>query len=48
MTTAICKEFKVEEEAAEKDILELVNDLVQEGLVSINENSAQAEPNQKP
>ena len=47
ITTAICEEFEVEKEMAEKDILELLNDLTREGLVIINGISTQAEPDKK-
>ncbi len=42
ITTAICEEFEVQEEQAEKDTLELVSDLLGEGLVGIYENPTQA------
>lgn len=47
ISTLICEEFEVEKETAEKDVLELLNDLVREGLVTISEDSAQTEPNQR-
>lgn len=42
ITTAVCQEFEVEREAAEKDVLELMDDLIKEGLISIHEHSASA------
>lgn len=40
ITAAIVEEFEVQEEIAQKDILELISDLLTEGLVTINENPA--------
>jgi len=38
IATAISEEFEVEKEVAEGDVLELLDDLLREGLVSIHEN----------
>lgn len=35
---AVCKEYDVDYEEAEKDVLEVVNDLVREGLVVVSES----------
>ncbi len=43
IATAICVEFEVERETAEKDILEVMDDLVREGLIRIHENLAPPE-----
>ena len=43
IATVICKEFEVQEKEAEKDILELMSDLLKEGLVDIYENPEQVE-----
>ena len=42
ITRAICEQFEVQEEQAERNILELVSDLLEEGLVGIYENPTQA------
>jgi Coenzyme PQQ synthesis protein D (PqqD) len=34
----ICNEFEVTEEIALRDVIEVLNDLFQEGLITINEN----------
>ncbi len=44
IAAAVRKEFDVHEDTAEKDILELLDDLVKEGLVCINENPVRIEP----
>ncbi len=43
IATAICAEFEVEREGAEKDILEVMDDLLKEGLIRIHENLAPPE-----
>lgn len=38
VTKIICNEFEITEEIALRDILDVLNDLFQEGLITINEN----------
>lgn len=42
ITAAVCKEFEVEPGTAERDILEVMDDLVKEELLIIHENPAPA------
>ena len=45
ITAAIVEEFEVQEDIAQKDVSEIISDLLKEGLVTINENRAEVKSN---
>ena len=48
ITAAIVQEFEVQEEIVQRDVSEIISDLLKEGLVTINENQAEVKSDQKP
>ncbi len=48
ITAAIVEEFEVQDDIAQKDVSEIIIDLLKDGLVTISENQAEVKSDQKP